>query len=125
VSQTVLDGVAGTSLALGSGARRCGDASQRTGRLRHLHESSVSALTLAVRSAVSSAQRAFSEFRLRSPESTGFCRWESMTPRDHPAEEREAGTLAPAVRSAATVGRSYAFQEVAENREEDEPAKRT
>jgi len=48
-----------------------------------------------------------------------------MTPRDHPAEEREAGTLAPALRSAATVGHSYAFQELAENREEDEPAKRT
>jgi hypothetical protein len=48
-----------------------------------------------------------------------------MTPGDHPAEEREAGTLAPALRSAATVGRSYAFQEVAENREEDEAAERT
>jgi hypothetical protein len=69
--------------------------------------------------------RAFSEFRLRSPESTGVRCWESMAPRDHPAEEREAGILAPAFRSAATVGRSYAFQEVAENREEDEPAERT
>jgi hypothetical protein len=48
-----------------------------------------------------------------------------MTPRDHPAEERDAGTLAPALRIAATVGPSYAFQEVAENREEDEPAERT
>jgi hypothetical protein len=47
-----------------------------------------------------------------------------MTPRDHPAEEREAGILAPAIRSAATVSRSYAFQEVPENREEDEPVER-
>jgi hypothetical protein len=68
--------------------------------------------------------RTFSEFRVRSPECTGVCRWESMTPRDHPAEEREAGILAPAIRGAATMRRSYAFQEVAENREEDQPTKR-
>jgi hypothetical protein len=47
-----------------------------------------------------------------------------MTPRDHPAEEREAGTLAPTLRSAAAVGRSYAFEEVPENRKQDEPAER-
>jgi hypothetical protein len=47
-----------------------------------------------------------------------------MTPRDHPAKKREAGTLAPALWSAATVGRSCAFEEVPENREEDEPAER-
>jgi hypothetical protein len=50
--------------------------------------------------------RSFSEFRVRSPECTGVWHWESMTPRDHPAEEREAGTLAPALRSAATVRHS-------------------
>ena len=61
---------------------------------------------------------------MRSPECAGFCRWESMTPRDHPAEEGEAGILAPAIRSTAAVRHSYAFQEVTENREEDEPAER-
>jgi hypothetical protein len=50
--------------------------------------------------------RAFSEFRVRSAESSGLCSWESMTPGDHPAEEREAGILAPAIRSAATVRHS-------------------
>jgi hypothetical protein len=50
--------------------------------------------------------RALSEFWVRSAESTGICRWESMTPGDHPAEEREAGTLAPALPSAATVRHS-------------------